>query len=304
MEKLTLAQTIQEITRDHLENHNGLLFGQCVTAVGWVNGSVPDCRNIVELPMTDVAGAGFAVGAALAGRRPIFVLRFQDFFTLNCNQIIHYAAISKELHNQGVPVFVRCIGTDAAGPVHSIMLHNIPMYFPGLRVYAPMTPGEYRETWSDFMNDDIPMFVSEHRSAYQMKDELSDNIEDNADVVLFGISDARTNMIEAADMLKKEGVTASTVHIMKLKPLDIEPLANALSKAKVGLVIDNGFPICGAARDIAYRLMTKVPDKKVYALSSEDHVKCFNPEQQNKTPDAFKIVDSVKRILKGECPHD
>ncbi|MBR1945946.1 MAG: hypothetical protein IJ846_06635, partial [Alphaproteobacteria bacterium] len=65
MENLTLAETIKAITRDHLENHNGLLFGQCVTAVGWVNGTVPDCKNIVELPMTDVAGAGFAVGAAL-----------------------------------------------------------------------------------------------------------------------------------------------------------------------------------------------------------------------------------------------
>ncbi len=304
MEQLTLAQTIQEITRDHLENHNGLLFGQCVTAVGWVNGSVPDCRNIVELPMTDVAGAGFAVGAALAGRRPIFVLRFQDFFTLNCNQIIHYAAISKELHHQGVPVFVRCIGTDAAGPVHSIMLHNIPMYFPGLKVYAPMTPGEYRETWNDFMNDDIPMFVSEHRSAYQMKEELHDHIEDNADIVLYGISDARTQMLLAAEKLREEGLKVSTVHIMKLKPLDVGRLTDAINKAKAGIVIDNGFPICGAARDIAYQLMVKAPGKKVYALSSEDHVKCFNPAQQNRTPDSVKIIGAVRKVLKGECPHD
>ena len=301
---MTLAQTIQEITRDHLENHNGLLFGQCVTAVGWVNGSVPDCKNIVELPMTDVAGAGFAVGAAIAGRRPIFVLRFQDFFTLNCNQIVHYAAISKELHHQGIPVFVRCIGTDAAGPVHSIMLHNIPMYFPGLKVYAPMTPGEYRETWQDFMNDDVPMFVSEHRSSYQTKEEMTNYIDDNADVALFGISDARTNMLGAAEILLNEGIRVSTVHIMKLKPMDIDPLINAISKAKFGLVIDNGFPICGAARDIAYQLMVKVTNKKVYAISSEDHVKCFNPDQQNKTPSPEKIVEAVEKIIKGECPHD
>lgn len=296
MERMTLANTIKSITRDHLENGNGILFGQCVTAVGWVNGSVPDCKNIVELPMTDVAGAGFAVGAAIAGRRPIFVLRFQDFFTLNCNQIVHYAAISKELHEQGIPVFVRCIGTDAAGPVHSIMLHNIPMYFPGIKVYAPMTPNEYKKSWQDFMDDDIPMFVSEHRSAYQNTEEMHDYIIENADIALFGISNARTNMLEAADVLREQGINVSTVHIMKLKPLNIDYLINVIRQSRAGLVIDNGFPICGAARDIAYQLMEGT-DRKIFALSSEDKVKCFNPQQQNRTPDAKKIIQKVHAIL-------
>lgn len=297
MENLTLAETIKAITRDHLENHNGLLFGQCVTAVGWVNGSVPDCKNIVELPMTDVAGAGFAVGAAIAGRRPIFVLRFQDFFTLNCNQIVHYAALSKELHHQGIPVFVRCIGMDSAGPVHSIMLHNIPMYFPGINVYAPMTPKEYKETWDAFVNSDIPMFVSEHRSAYKYIDEMPDEIVDEADVTLFGISDARREMMEAAHILITQGINVSIVHIMKLKPLDRELLINKMRHCKYGVVIDNGFPVCGAARDIAYEIMDGT-DKRVKALSCEDKTKCFNPEQQNRTPNAQKIVSTVLSFLK------
>lgn len=297
MENLTLAETIKAITRDHLENHNGLLFGQCVTAVGWVNGTVPDCKNIVELPMTDVAGAGFAVGAALAGRRPVFVLRFQDFFTLNCNQIVHYAALSKELHHQGVPVFIRCIGTDSAGPVHSIMLHNVPMYFPGINVYAPMTPGEYRKTWDDYMKSDIPMFVSEHRSSYTNTDEMPDEIVENADITLFGISDARREILKAADILKAKGLRVSTVHIMKLKPLERDSLIEKMGNCKKGIVVDNGFPVCGAARDIAYELMEGT-DNRVKALSCEDKTKCFNPEQQNRTPDAEKIVEEVMRFCR------
>lgn len=298
MENLTLAETIKAITRNHLENHNGLLLGQCVTAVGWVNGSVPDCKNIVELPMTDVAGAGFAVGAALAGRRPVFVLRFQDFFTLNCNQIVHYAALSKELHHQGIPVFIRCIGTDSAGPVHSIMLHNIPMYFPGINVYAPMTPEEYRKTWDDYMKSDIPMFVSEHRSSYKNTDEMPDEIVENADITLFGISDARREIIKAADILKAKGLRVSTVHIMKLKPLGRDSLIEKMENCKKGIVVDNGFPVCGAARDIAYELMEGT-DKRVKAVSCEDKTKCFNPAQQNRTPDAEKIVEEVMRFYQS-----
>ena len=51
----TVAETIKEITRRHLEENHSLLFGQAITAVGWVNNTVPNCRNIVELPMSDVS---------------------------------------------------------------------------------------------------------------------------------------------------------------------------------------------------------------------------------------------------------
>lgn len=74
-----VAETIKEITREHLEQNNGLLFGQAIKAVGWVNDTVPDCKNIVEFPMSDVSNMGIACGAAIGGRRPIIVIRFQDF---------------------------------------------------------------------------------------------------------------------------------------------------------------------------------------------------------------------------------
>ena len=133
----TVAETICELSRRHLEENNGLLLGQCVSAVGWVNHTVPDCKGIVELPMTDVAGAGIAVGAAMVGRRPIFVIRFQDLLTLNGSPIINYAAKSKELHGRSTPIFVRALASEGLGPVHSGVLHGIFMHFPGLRVRPP-----------------------------------------------------------------------------------------------------------------------------------------------------------------------
>ena len=295
MEQLTLGQTIKEITRKHLE-HGGLLMGQCITAVGWVNGTVPDCQNIVELPMTDVAGAGFAVGAALMGKRPIFVLRFQDFFTLNCNQFVHYAAIAKELHGVSVPVFIRCISMDNAGPVHSIVLHNIPMYFPGFVVMAPVTPGEYERVWQYYMEHDDPVFVSEHRRCYPLKEEMPDTVDPDAEIVLYGISDARINLLEAQDMLRQEGIKTSVMHIMQLKPFDCDYYASALTGDKEGLVVDNGFPICGAARDFAYELSEKT-GRVVHAMSCKDSVKCFNEEMRNGTPPAQEIYHKVKEIL-------
>ena len=62
MEK-TVAETIKELTKDHINKRNGKVIGQCLTAVGWVQNTVPpQKKGIIELPMTDLAGAGFAVG--------------------------------------------------------------------------------------------------------------------------------------------------------------------------------------------------------------------------------------------------
>lgn len=294
---MNLAETIKEITREHLENNNGMLLGQAISAVGWVNGTVPDCKNVIELPMTDVAGAGFAVGAALVGRRPIFVLRFQDFIILNGSQIFNYAAKTLELHGVAAPIFVRCIGTDSAGPVHSGIFHNIAMNYPGIYVCAPMSPGEYKDIWNVYMNHDMPMYVSEHRRGYLIEEEMHDVIQDKAEITLYGISDARMNMVEAAKKLEDEGIKVNVIHVHWLKPLHIEQLAEPLLATKRGLVIDSGYEICGASRSIAYELSEKT-GYFVDALGLKDNIKCLCEPLANKTPTSEQIYEKVKSILK------
>jgi pyruvate dehydrogenase E1 component beta subunit len=297
MEKLNLAETIKEITRKHLEEDDDFLFGESVSAVGWINNTVPDCKNIIELPMTDVAGAGFAVGAASVGKRPIFVMRFQGFFPLNSSQLVFYSAMSKELYLQGIPIFIRCIGTDGTGHSHSSITHSIAMYFPGMLVCSPMTPGEYRSIWDYFMANDQPLFVSEHRRAYLNTDEYENIVVKNPDITLYGISDARMEMVIAIEMLHKKGIKVNSVHILHLKPFDVENMAKPLLQSQKGLVIDNGFPICGAARSIAYEL-AEYTGHFVHALTCEDNVKLLRADLQNRTPNADEIYNKVLQILR------
>lgn len=297
MGQRTLAETIKEITRRHLENNGGLLLGECISAVGWVNNTVPDVKGIIELPMTDVAGAGIAVGAAMMGRRPIFVIRFQDFLMLNGSPLINYAAKSKELHGKSTPIFVRALASEGIGPVHSDVLHSVFMHFPGFRVVAPMTPGEYEQIWRIFMEHDDPMLVSEHRSSFQNTREMEDVLSKNADITLFAISSPRLAVNEAAEMLEKEGITCNIVHIFQLKPFEIEErYLEPLRQSKLGLVIDSSFEICGAARSLAYEL-ADVSGYPVKALGVSDHTKCLCPPYQNKAPEAGTIRDKVKQVL-------
>jgi pyruvate dehydrogenase E1 component beta subunit len=294
MAEKTVADTIKEITRNHLLYNNGMVMGQALTAVGWVNNTVPDCQGIFELPMTDVAGAGIAVGAALVGRRPIFVIRFQDFLILNGSPLIFYAAKTKELHGKSAPVFVRAIATEGAGPVHSGVLHSIFMHFPGFRVAAPMTPKEYEDVWEDFMKNDDPVIASEHRISYPNTKELRDVVLKNADVTLYAISSPRFEVSKAAEMLEKDGIKCNIVHIVWLKPFVItKRLTEPLLQSKKGIVIDSGYEIAGASRSIAYEL-NQATGYNVKALGLYDCTKCLCPPFQNKAPDANRIYEAVK----------
>ena len=298
MEQKTLAETIKEISRKHLEEGNGLLLGQCISAIGWVNGTVPDVKGIIELSMTDVAGAGIAVGAAIVGRRPIFVVRFQDFMMLNSSPFVNYAAKVKELHGKSAPVFIRSLASEGMGPVHSGVLHSVFMHFPGFRICSPVTPKEYEEAWQVFMDNDDPMYVSEHRPSFNNKEELLDIVQKGAHITLYGISLPRFAMREAVNMLDSEGIKCNVIDILWLKPFEIiDRYVEPLKQTKIGLVIDSSFEICGAARSIAYEL-SDASDCPVKALGLLDQTKCMCHPFRNEAPDAQRIYEAVINILK------
>ncbi|MCI0415658.1 hypothetical protein L0222_23025 [bacterium] len=295
----TTAETIKEITRNHLEKGNGLLLGQCVTAVGWIGGTVPDCTGIVEIPMTDIAAPGFAVGCALMGRRPIFVIRYQGFMWYNCSSLVNYAAKSKAVWGVPVPIFIRSIGMEGNGIGHtaSSSIHSIFMHSPGMPVAAPMTPGEYKNVWDHFMKNDDPIYVSEHRRSFTIDREMEDEFVEDADITVFAISASRLNLLEAKEILKTNGVKLNIVHSLWLKPFQpSERALESLKKSKMGLVIDSDYEITGASRSIAYELMHQT-GKPVHALGLEDRVCGVAPHLENITPPAEKIIRSIQSLL-------
>ena len=296
---MTTAETIKAITRDHLTNGKGLLLGQCVTAVGWIGGTVPDCEGIIEIPMTDVAGPAFAVGCALMGRRPIFVVRYQGFMWLNGSSLVNYAARSKDIWGVPVPIFVRAIGMEGNGIGHtaSSSLHSLFMHAPGMPVAAPMTPGEYRGVWDQFMAGDDPIYVSEHRRSFGLVEEMRHLVSPRARVTIVAISAARLNALEAVPALEREGIAVDLFHQVWLKPFaPSRELIASLQRTGAGLVVDTGFEMCGASQSIAFDLMHRagVP---VHALGIEDRACGAAPVVENITPSASRIIERIKLLL-------
>ncbi len=300
----TVAETIRDISKKHIEKNKGVIMGQCLSAVGWVQNTVPaQKKGIIEFPMTDVAGAGFAVGAAVGGRKPIFILRFQSFLWLNASPLINNAAKSKEIFGYSAPVFIRAIASEgiSSGPIHTNCYHSPFAHMPGLPICAPMTPKEYKKIWQFFKKSDLPLLVSEHRRSYKEKKEFIDDINKNSKVTLFLISAVRFQSLEIKNKLKKLGITADIFHLLWLKPFNIKKkYIDSLKKTKKAIVIDSTYEICGISEHIAYKLMNKVKGTKVINLGMKDRSPGCSVKFINGTPSSNEVCKKVSKLINNK----
>ena len=297
----TVRETIKEITRKHLPEKNGLCFAQCLTAVGWVGGTLPEMyedEGMVEVTTADVANGGFVVGAGLQGIRPIYVVRYQGFQWFNSPIIVNYAAKSKEIWNRPCPIFVRSIAMEGGmGPVAGSSHHSLYQRMPGTKILSPMTSKEYLYAYKEFMSEDEVYYISEHRRSYDNTEELTDVFVDEPDIVLFPISITRFDAEEARKILLDKGIKASIIHQLWIKPFIFEDKwKECLNKSKYGgLVLDDDYEQ-GVASSIAHRMMIE-SDKKVHTLGLEHRTAGFHKDSDNLPPSPEEIVNEVMEIM-------
>lgn len=295
---LTVAQTIQLETGKAVDDNEAIIVGQCLTAVGWVGGTVPERPghpNIVELSMADVAGGSIAVGMALdLSRKVIYVVRYQGFLWYNSPSIVNYAAISKVMWGVPCPILVRAIAMEGRiGPVAGGSHHSLLLRMPGLTVVAPMTPGEWRDAWEYSKSSDDPMVISEHRKSYGIDFEMRDEIEEDADVTIVAISAARLSALEAATQLRQQGIRVNLFHLTWLSPVAWpEGLIGSLSHSSFGVVVDSDYAKFGTASSVANDLShsAAVP---VFALGLERSTAGFSEATDNLTPASSAITQFV-----------
>lgn len=297
----TTAETIAELSGELLLRQNGLLFGQCLTAVGWVGGTIPkldESKGLIELSMADVSGASIAVGAALSDRRTIYVIRYQGFLWYNAASIVNYAAKSKEIWGRPCPILVRAIAMDGSiGPVASSAHHGMVGRMPGIVVAAPMTGSEWEFVYRWWLDHDDPVFVSESRKSFGFVGDLPDRLNVQGDVVLIGIGSTRLDVNDAAEQLESRGLQTSSFGLVWLKPLRFEDqLIQAASRARVVLVVDSDFENCSIGVTAAYQLQRLI-NKRVEVIGLEERTAGFSRDSDNTSPSVSKIVERVTTLF-------
>ena len=301
MEK-TVKETIREIIKKHLKGNKGQAYGQCLTAVGWVGGTLPvlyEKDGMIELPMSDVSNGGIVVGAGLMNKRPIYIIRYQGFNWYNCPIIINYACKSKELWKVPCPIFIRGIGMEGGiGPVAGSSHHSLFFRMPGIKIASPMTPKEYISVYSQFMKDDDVYYVSEHRKSYDNSSELKDSLDyDKFDVIIFAISITRFESVKAKKKLEKKGIKVGIINIVWLKPLRFKKKwLESLKKSRFGgIVIDDDY-VNGVSKNIANDLNLKT-GKQMHTMGLKDRTAGFHKAVDNLPPNAEEICKQIEKIV-------
>ena len=300
--EITVRETIKKTILKHLKKKNGLILGQCLSAVGWVGGTIPELtekEGVIELSMADVANGGIVVGAGLSNRRPIYVIRYQGFNWFNAPIILNYACKSKELWKVPCPIFIRGIAMEGSiGPVAGSSHYSLYYRMPGIKIIAPMTPKEYSFAYSHFMKNDDVYYVSEHRGSYNNTLELNDSLSGELDIVIFSISITRFEAMKVKEILSKKGFKIGIANILWIKPFEImNKWITALKKAKFGgLILDDDYTT-GVASDMAYQLMKK-SNKNIETMGLKNKSAGFSKKSDNLPPNTNEIIEKILKIIK------
>ena len=296
-----LKDTIREITFNHLKKNKSQVFGQNLTGVGWVAGTLPklyEKDGVIELPMADVAGGGIVTGSALVGKRPFYIIRYQGYNWFNCIFIINYACKSKEIWKIPCPIFIRGIASEGSiGPVSGSSHISIFYKMPGIKIYSPMTSNEYIKVYNKFMKTNEVFYVSEHRKSYDNKTELNDIVKDKLDIILMPISVTRFAAVEAQKVLEKMGIKTGIIHLVNLKPFSLnKKLLNAIKLSKYGVLMTDNDYVDGILRILGHKLNEKT-NKPVSVLGLENKTAGHHKKVDNLPPDEKKIINRVLRII-------
>ena len=210
--------------------------------------------RIINSPIAENAIFGIAVGAAIAGQRPIAEVQFNDFAATGFNQLVNNAAKQRYRWGASIPMVVRMPwgGLRHAGPYHS---QNSEAWFyrtPGLKIVVPSTPQDARALMASAVADPDPVLYYEHIALYRdprVKQKLADEAPEPMPIGKAALRRAGDDLaivsygayvhiaMRVAEKLAADGIQASVLDLRSLAPLDKEAvLAVARHCSKVLIV--------------------------------------------------------------------
>ena len=220
-------------------------------------------------PLSEDAMTGVAIGAAIAGFRPIHVHIRMDFMLLCMNQLINMGAKAHYMYNGTVkvPMVIRAmIGRSwGQGGQHSQALHALFMHIPGLKVVAPSNANDAKGCMIAAIRDNNPVIFIEHRllyaldgyvpyQSYEVPFGKARVLQEGKDITILAISHMVMEALRARKHLEAIGIEAEIIDPISLWPLDMETIMQSVRKTKKLLIVDNAWLTCGASSEILTRV--------------------------------------------------
>lgn len=279
---------------------------------GLLDAFGPD--RVINTPISEDTIMGLAVGAALAGKRPIAEIMFADFLTLAMNQLVAHAAKLRYMSGGqlSVPMVVRVQqgALGAWGAHHSQSLEAWLAHIPGLKVVAPSTGADAHQLLRAAIQDDDPVLFLEHRALYFKNDPPGLGkvpvsgarvLRPGRDVTIVSYQKTVWDAMDAAKTLAGEGIEAEVVDLRWLSPIDWDSIIDSVRRTHRLVVAHEAVTTGGLGAEIAARVTLEAFDD--LDAPAERVGAPFTPVPASPVleaafvPDAAAIMAAVHRVV-------
>jgi pyruvate dehydrogenase E1 component beta subunit len=275
-------------------------------------------QRVRDTPISEEGFVGAAIGAAMAGGRPVVEIMTVNFSLLAMDQIVNNAAKIQYMFGgeAGCPLVIRTPGGGGSQLTaqHSQSFDAWFAHVPGLKVLSPATPADAKGLLKTAIRDDDPVLFLESFPLYNTKGDVPDDPEalepigrarvarEGGDITLVAHSFAVVRALRAADRLAEEhDVSAEVIDLRSLRPLDFDTVAASVAKTNRALCIEEGWATYGVTAELAARISSgcfddlDAPVLRVGA--SEVPLPYAKNLEQAALPDTDKIVAAARTVL-------
>ena len=324
--ELSYAEAIREAMDIALsEDERTILLGEDIGVYGGafqVTGNLIDKYGpdrVMDTPISELGGAGVAVGAAMTGLRPIFEFQFSDFAALAMEQIVNQAAKVRYMLGGAVSIplvmrFPAGSGTGAAAQ-HSQSLEAWLAHVPGLKVLQPTTPYDAKGLLLAAIDDPDPVMIFEHKLLYKMKGEVPEGRytvpigkaavrRGGSDVTIVATSIMVHKALDAAKVLAESGIEAEVIDLRCIRPIDRETVLASVRKTARLVCVYEAVKTLGIGAEISAMVAESDAfdylDGPIVRLGGAECPIPYNPDlEKAAVPQVPDIITAVRDLVEG-----
>lgn len=321
--KIHYWQAIQEALREEMiRDPRVFVMGEDVGLYGGAYGATRGLfdefgeERVRDTPISEATIGGAAVGAAMAGMRPVAEIMYVDFTPLAMDQIANQGAKNRYMFGGKtiVPMVIRTEGGAGRNIAahHSQSLEALWTHFPGIYVVMPSTPYDAKGLLKAAIRDDNPVMFIEHKMLYGLEGLVPD--EDY--IIPYGVADVKRpgtdvtvvtysrmvfRALEAAEKLAADGISVEVIDLRTLKPLDMETVAASVRKTGRVVGLTEGYKTGSFISELAMRIQEELFDYLdapiVRVCAADVPVPMSEPLEDAAIPNLDRIVAGIRQAL-------
>ena len=273
-------------------------------------------KRVIDTPITEYGFAGIGAGAAMGGLKPIVEFMTFNFAMQAIDHIINSAAKTNYMSGGQMrcPIVFRGPNGAASRVAAQHSQNYGPWYaaVPGLIVIAPYDSADAKGLLKAAIRSDDPVVFLENELVYGRSFDVpkvddyvlpigkARIVREGKDVTLVSYSIGVGVALEAAEKLAAEGIDAEVIDLRTLRPLDTATVLESLKKTNRLVVVEEGWPVCSIASEIAAVVMEQGfddLDAPVLRVTNEDVPLPYAANLEKAALiDAARVVEAVKKV--------